>query len=44
MCLQSKGPDTIIPIEGEPEVIPAYALPDQGITFRFKPAMFTAAL
>jgi 23S rRNA (uracil1939-C5)-methyltransferase len=41
MCLQSKGPDTIIPIEGEPEVIPAYALPDQGITFRFKPAMFT---
>ena len=41
MCLQSKGLDTIIPIEGEPEVIPAYALPDQGITFRFKPAMFT---
>lgn len=41
MCLQSKGPDTIIPIEGEPEVIPTYSLPDQGITFRFKPAMFT---
>ncbi|GFO72958.1 23S rRNA (uracil1939-C5)-methyltransferase [Bathymodiolus japonicus methanotrophic gill symbiont] len=41
MCLQSKGPDTIVPIEGEPEVIPTYSLPDQGITFRFKPAMFT---
>ena len=41
MCLQSKGPDTITPIEGEPEVMPTYALPDQGITFRFKPAMFT---
>ncbi len=41
MCLQSKGPDTIKPIEGEPEVIPTYSLPDQNITFRFKPAMFT---
>lgn len=41
MCLQSKGPDTIIPIEGEPEVIPTYSLPEQGIQFRFKPAMFT---
>lgn len=41
MCLQSKGPDTIKPIEGDPEVIPTYSLPDQGITFHFKPAMFT---
>ena len=41
MCLQSKGPDTIIPIGGEPEIIPTYSLPEQGITFRFKPAMFT---
>lgn len=41
MCLQSKGPDTIVPIDGEPEVIPTYSLPDQGITFRFKSAMFT---
>ncbi len=41
MCLQSKGPDTIVPIEGEPEVIPSYALPDQDIKFNFKPAMFT---
>jgi 23S rRNA (uracil1939-C5)-methyltransferase len=41
ICLQSKGPDTIVPIEGEPEVIPAYSLPDQGIEFKFKPAMFT---
>jgi 23S rRNA (uracil1939-C5)-methyltransferase len=41
ICLQSKGPDTIVPIEGEAEVIPTYALPDQNITFKFKPAMFT---
>ncbi len=41
MCLQSKGPDTIKPIEGEPEIMPEYALPEQGIHFRFKPAMFT---
>ncbi len=41
MCLQSKGPDTIKPIEDEPEAILTYSLPDQGITFRFKPAMFT---
>ena len=41
ICLQSKGPDTIVPIEGEPEIIPGYALPDQGIDFKFKPAMFT---
>ena len=41
ICLQSKGPDTIVPLEGEPEVIPTYSLPDQGITFEFKPAMFT---
>lgn len=41
ICLQSKGPDTIVPIEGETEVIPSYTLPDQGITFNFKPAMFT---
>jgi 23S rRNA (uracil1939-C5)-methyltransferase len=41
ICLQSKGPDTIVPIEGEPEIIPSYALPEQGIKFNFKPAMFT---
>jgi len=41
VCLQSKGPDTIKPIDGEPEVVPKYSLPDQGITFHFKPAMFT---
>jgi 23S rRNA (uracil1939-C5)-methyltransferase len=41
ICLQSKGPDTIMPIEGEAEIIPTYALPDQGIEFKFKPAMFT---
>ncbi len=41
ICLQSKGPDTIEPLEGEPVVIPTYALPDQGLVFRFKPAMFT---
>ncbi len=41
VCLQSKGPDTIVPLVGEPEVIPTYALPDQGLEFKFKPAMFT---
>ncbi|MGZ5050949.1 MAG: 23S rRNA (uracil(1939)-C(5))-methyltransferase RlmD [Methylobacter sp.] len=41
LCLQPKGPDTIVPLDGEPEVIPTYALPDQGIEFKFRPAMFT---
>lgn len=41
LCLQSKGPDTIAPIEGEPEVTPTYALPEHDIVFRFRPAMFT---
>ena len=41
ICLQSKGPDTIIPLDGEPEIIPTYALPDQNLEFKFKPAMFT---
>ena len=41
LCLQSKGPDTIAPIEGEPEVIPTYALPEHDVVFRFRPAMFT---
>ncbi len=41
MCLQSKGPDTIMPIPGDPEVIPMYSLPDQNIRFKFKAAMFT---
>lgn len=41
ICLQPKGPDTIVPLDGEPVVTPSYALPDQGLEFRFKPAMFT---
>jgi 23S rRNA (uracil1939-C5)-methyltransferase len=41
LCLQAKGPDTITPLTGEAEIIPAYALPDQGIKFKFRPAMFT---
>jgi len=41
LCLQSKGPDTIVPLPGEPEIIPSYALPDQHINFKFRPAMFT---
>ena len=41
ICLQSKGPDTIKPLEGEPEILPQYSLPEQGLTFKFKPAMFT---
>ncbi len=41
ICLQSKGVDTIMPLDGEPEVIPSYALPEIGIRFKFRPAMFT---
>ena len=41
ICLQPKGPDTIVPLDGEPEVIPSYALPEQDVVFNFKPAMFT---
>jgi 23S rRNA (uracil1939-C5)-methyltransferase len=41
VCLQAKGPDTIKPLDGEPEVLPTYRLPEQGITFKFRPAMFT---
>ena len=41
VCLQSKGPDTIVPLDGEPEVMLTYALPDQDIEFKFRPAMFT---
>jgi 23S rRNA (uracil1939-C5)-methyltransferase len=41
LCLQSKGPDTIAPLDGEVEVIPSYRLPDHDIEFLFRPAMFT---
>ncbi|HEY5140299.1 MAG TPA: 23S rRNA (uracil(1939)-C(5))-methyltransferase RlmD, partial [Methylococcales bacterium] len=41
LCLQSKGPDTITPLDGESEVIPTYALPDLNLEFKFRPAMFT---
>ncbi len=41
LCLQSKGPDTIVPLPDEPEVVPTYALPEHGIEFKFRPAMFT---
>ena len=41
LCLQSKGPDTIVPLDGEPVIIPTYTLPDQDLEFKFKPAMFT---
>lgn len=41
LCLQPKGPDTIAVLPGEPEVIPYYALPELGLRFQFKPAMFT---
>jgi len=41
ICLQSKGPDTIKPIDGEPEIPLTYSLPEQGVHFKFKPAMFT---
>ena len=41
VCLQPKGPDTIVPLDGEPEVIPSYELAEQGVKFNFRPAMFT---
>ncbi|WP_426994147.1 23S rRNA (uracil(1939)-C(5))-methyltransferase RlmD [Methylomonas sp. CM2] len=41
ICLQPKGPDSIVPLDGEPEVIPSYALPEYGVKFNFRPAMFT---
>jgi 23S rRNA (uracil1939-C5)-methyltransferase len=41
ICLQPKGPDSIVPLDGEPEAIPTYTLPDQNIEFKFRPAMFT---
>ncbi|ASF45993.1 23S rRNA (uracil(1939)-C(5))-methyltransferase RlmD [Methylovulum psychrotolerans] len=41
LCLQSKGPDTITPLPGEPEIPLSYRLPDQGLEFLFRPAMFT---
>lgn len=41
ICLQPKGPDSIVPLEGEPEVIPHYTLAEQGVRFNFRPAMFT---
>ncbi|MBS4050686.1 MAG: 23S rRNA (uracil(1939)-C(5))-methyltransferase RlmD, partial [Methylomonas sp.] len=41
ICLQPKGPDTIVPLNGEPEVVPSYALAEQGVTFNFRPTMFT---
>lgn len=41
ICLQPKGPDSIVPLDGEPEVIPSYALAEQGVKFNFRPAMFT---
>lgn len=40
-CLQPKGPDTIAPLPGEDEVLPSYSLPEHGVAFRFRPAMFT---
>ena len=41
ICLQPKGPDSMIPLDGEPDIVPTYALPDHGIEFKFRPAMFT---
>lgn len=41
LCLQAKGPDTIVPLSGSPELLLTYALPDHHIEFQFRPAMFT---
>lgn len=40
ICLQSKGPDTITPLEGEPDIMPFYTLAEQDIRLTFKPTMF----
>lgn len=41
LCLQSKGPDTIEPLDGGNYRLPSYSLPDFALTFEFKPTMFT---
>lgn len=41
LCLQSKGPDTIEPLNSEDSVMLTYSLPDHDIEFKFRPAMFT---
>ena len=41
LYLQPKGPNTITPLPGEPELKLSYALPEHGIEFLFRPAMFT---
>lgn len=42
LCLQTKGVDTIMPVSGDLQQLTlTYALPDYGIEFAFKPAMFT---
>ncbi|MDD4915125.1 MAG: 23S rRNA (uracil(1939)-C(5))-methyltransferase RlmD [Methylococcales bacterium] len=41
ICLQPKGPDSITPLDGEPEAIPYYQLSEYGLRFNFRPAMFT---
>jgi 23S rRNA (uracil1939-C5)-methyltransferase len=41
LYLQSKGPDTIVPLPGLSSVLPQYALPEHNIVYKFKPAMFT---
>lgn len=41
LYLQSKGPDTIVPLAGAEPRLPHYSLSDQNIKFAFRPAMFT---
>ncbi|WP_394754746.1 23S rRNA (uracil(1939)-C(5))-methyltransferase RlmD [Crenothrix sp.] len=41
LCLQSKGPDTIKPLNSEDSMMLTYSLPDHDIEFKFRPAMFT---
>ncbi len=41
LCLQAKGPDSIAPLPGEPDIIPRYTLPNYGLEFHFRPALFT---
>ena len=41
LCLQPKGPDSIVPLQPENPELLTYALPDHDIVFHFKPTMFT---
>lgn len=41
LCLQPKGPDSIVPLDDTKQMMPYYNLDEFGLRFNFKPAMFT---